>query len=91
MRPLILPAETANADYTTDTGRRFAPNIGLAWDPFGDGKTAVRAGFSINYVNDEFFTAADNAAAGNTGLSVTPQNTGTGWAHGNESDAGRML
>ena len=55
--------------------KAFAPNIGLAWDPFGDGKTAVRAGFSINYVNDEFFTAADNAAAGNTGLTVTPQNT----------------
>ncbi len=54
--------------------KAFSPNIGLAWDPFGDGKTAVRAGFSINYVNDEFFTAADNAAAGNTGLSVTTQN-----------------
>ena len=52
----------------------FAPNIGVAWDPWGDGKTAIRAGFSINYVNDEYFTAADNAAAGNTGLSVTSQN-----------------
>jgi len=48
----------------------FAPNIGIAWDPFGNGKTAVRAGFSINYVNDEFFTAVNNAAVGNTGLSV---------------------
>jgi hypothetical protein len=54
--------------------KAFSPNIGLAWDPFGDGKTAVRAGFSINYVNDEFFTAADNAASGNTGLSITTQN-----------------
>jgi Carboxypeptidase regulatory-like domain/TonB dependent receptor len=54
--------------------KAFSPNIGLAWDPFGNGKTAVRAGFSINYVNDEFFTAADNAAAGNTGLSITTQN-----------------
>ncbi len=54
--------------------KAFAPNIGIAWDPFGNGKTAVRAGFSMNYVSDEFFTAADNAAAGNTGLSVTSQN-----------------
>jgi hypothetical protein len=54
--------------------KAFAPNIGVAWDPFGNGKTAVRAGFSINYVNDEFFTAANNAAAGNTGLNTTTQN-----------------
>ena len=54
--------------------KSFSPNIGVAWDPFGNGKTAVRAGFSLNYVNDEFFTAADNAAGGNTGLSTTTQN-----------------
>jgi TonB dependent receptor len=49
----------------------FSPNIGLAWDPFGNGKTAVRAGFSMNYVNDAFFTAAQNAASANAGLSTT--------------------
>jgi len=57
-------------DYWKD----FGPHIGIAWDPFGNGKTAVRAGFSINYVNDEFFTAANNAAVGNTGLNVSPAN-----------------
>jgi hypothetical protein len=74
----------ATVDFAGGNSRRglygaywkaFAPNIGVAWDPFGNGKTAVRAGFGINYVNDNFFAAANNAAAGNTGLSVTTQNT----------------
>ena len=56
--------------------RQFTPNVGIAWDPFGDGKTAVRAGFSMNYANDRFFTAAEDAAAGNTGLQVAPTNLG---------------
>jgi hypothetical protein len=48
----------------------FAPNIGVAWDPFGDGKTSIRAGYSINYVNDELVSAPYNATLSNPGLSA---------------------
>jgi len=49
----------------------FAPNIGLAWDVFGDGKTAVRAGYSINYVYDSMIEAGTNAIRANDGLQGT--------------------
>ncbi len=46
----------------------FAPNVGIAWDPFGDGKTAIRGGYSINYVNDQAILTAENASINNDGL-----------------------
>jgi hypothetical protein len=31
--------------FNNPTRRNFSPRVGAAWDPFGDGKTAVRAAF----------------------------------------------
>jgi outer membrane receptor protein involved in Fe transport len=49
--------------------KHFAPNVGLAWDPTGEGKWAIRAGYSIAFVNDNIVRAADNSLGTNAGLS----------------------
>lgn len=52
----------------------FAPNAGLTWDILGDGKTIFRAGYSLNFVNDNVIVALQNSPTTNSGLqsTVTP-------------------
>src|SRR5262249_12196427 len=50
----------------------FAPNVALAWDPFGKGKTSIRAGFNIAFLNDNTLNSVYNALTINNGLSSSP-------------------
>jgi hypothetical protein len=46
-----------------DNWHNFAPRIGLAWDPFGTGKTSFRAGYGVYYDSTLFGTYEQNIFA----------------------------
>jgi Carboxypeptidase regulatory-like domain len=49
-----IPASYANGNWAG-----FAPRVGLAWDPTGNGKQSVRASYGIFFDAPETFTARD--------------------------------
>lgn len=54
---LITEPRTGSSAFTTNNAKKlFAPRVSLAWDVFGNGKTAVRAGFGT------YYTLIDNLA-----------------------------
>jgi hypothetical protein len=64
---------TGNPYFLNPTRRNFEPRIGFSWDPFSNGKTAVRGGFGVFDVLPlpyEFMTILDNAAPFAEGGSV---------------------
>ncbi len=46
--------------FTSDSIWQFSPNLGASFDPFGNGKTVIRAGIGLMYDNPNFFTSQRN-------------------------------
>ena len=61
---LLFPGDDGISDGIVSTDyNNIAPRIGVAWDPQGDGRTSVRAGFGMFYgsiTGNEWNTTADN-------------------------------
>jgi hypothetical protein len=82
--PLFAPATAVNAAAEQALGvvegiprnyKNVGPRIGVAWDPAGNGKTVIRAGFGIFYDHPLLATAFD-AVTADGGRSVQLLSTG---------------
>jgi Carboxypeptidase regulatory-like domain/TonB dependent receptor-like, beta-barrel len=63
-----------DGDFYNKDLNNFGPTAGFAWDVTKDGKTAVRGGYSLTFVNEETVTVGRAAGRGNPGL-MTPSTT----------------
>jgi outer membrane receptor protein involved in Fe transport len=69
---MLDPATTVTfvaGDFYKKDLNNFGPTAGFSWDLTKDGKTAVRGGYSLTFVNEETVTVGRAASRGNAGLS----------------------
>jgi hypothetical protein len=68
---MLDPATTVsfvNGEYYKKDLNNFGPTVGFAWDVTRDGRTAVRGGYSLTFVNEETVTVGRAVGRSNAGL-----------------------
>jgi hypothetical protein len=60
----------ANGEFYNKDLNNFGPTAGFAWDVTKDGRTAVRGGYSLTFVNEETVTVGRAVGRTNAGLST---------------------
>ncbi|MBI3649491.1 MAG: TonB-dependent receptor [Acidobacteria bacterium] len=69
-----------------DDRNNFGPSIGIAWDPFGNGKTSIRANYRIAYDRINTFVISSTIYQSEPGLTFGVTNTAFGQGGGRLSD-----
>jgi hypothetical protein len=71
----LIQVGTNIDDVYKQNNKNFQPRVGFAWDPWGDGKTSVRAGYAL--LTDQPMTSIVVPTAANPPLAVPLTFTGT--------------